>query len=40
MLMGLKRFTKYYKLPNITALKELIAEAIKEKDGYVYDAIA
>ena len=40
MLMGLKRFTKYHKLPNITALKELIAEAIKEKDGYVYDAIA
>ena len=40
MLMGLKRFTKYDKLPNITALKELIAEAIKEKDGYVYDAIA
>ena len=40
MLMGLKRYTKYHKLPNITALKELIAEAIKEKDGYIYDAIA
>jgi len=38
--MGLKRFTKYHQLPNIGELKEVISEAIKEKDGYTFDAIA
>jgi alkylation response protein AidB-like acyl-CoA dehydrogenase len=40
MLMGLKRFTKYHQLPNIGELKEVISEAIKEKGGYTFDAIA
>jgi hypothetical protein len=37
MLMGLKRFTKYQNLPNIVGLKELIAESVKNSDGYVFD---
>jgi len=37
MLMGLKRFTKYQNLPNIVGIKELIAESIKNSDGYVFD---
>ena len=37
MLMGLKRFTKYQNLPNIVGIKELIAESVKNADGYVFD---
>jgi alkylation response protein AidB-like acyl-CoA dehydrogenase len=37
MLMGLKRFTKYQNLPNIVGIKELIAESVKNSDGYVFD---
>ena len=37
MLMGLKRFTKYQNLPNIVGIKELIAESVKNTDGYVFD---
>jgi len=37
MLMGLKRFTKYQNLPNIVGIKELIAESVKDTDGYVFD---
>ena len=39
MLMGLKRFTKYQNLPNIVSIKELIAESVKNTDGYVFDTI-
>lgn len=37
MLMGLKRFTKYQNQPNVAKLRELIADAITEKDGYTLD---
>ena len=37
MLMGLKRFTKYQNLPNIVGIKELIAESVKNTDGYIFD---
>lgn len=37
MLMGLKRFTKYQNLPNIVGIKQLIAESVKDTDGYVFD---
>lgn len=37
MLMGLKRFTKYQNLPNIVGIKELVAESVKNTDGYVFD---
>jgi len=37
MLMGLKRFTKYQNQPNVAWLRDLIAEAVTEKDGYTFD---
>ncbi len=37
MLMGLKRFTKYQNPPNVVALRESIAEAVTENNGYTFD---
>ncbi|MGB5403503.1 MAG: acyl-CoA dehydrogenase family protein [Robiginitalea sp.] len=37
MLMGLKRFTKYQNQPNVAALRELIADAVAERNGYTFD---
>ncbi len=37
MLMGLKRFTKYQNQPNVAALRERIADAVAEKNGYTFD---
>jgi hypothetical protein len=34
--MGLKRFTKYYEFPNIIGLKNIIAEKLKEENGYYF----
>ena len=36
LLMGLKRFTKYYEFPNIIGLKNIIAEKLKEENGYYF----
>ena len=36
MLMGLKRFTKYTNLPNVLALKDLVAKEIVEANDYSY----
>ncbi len=37
LLMGLKRFTKYAEYPNVVALRETIAKAVSEKEGYHFD---
>lgn len=37
MLMGLKRFTKYQNQPNVVQLKEMIADAVAERNGYTFD---
>lgn len=37
MLMGLKRFTKYTNIPNVAALREQIADAVAEENGYTFD---
>jgi alkylation response protein AidB-like acyl-CoA dehydrogenase len=37
MLMGLKRFTKYQNHPNVVQLKEMIADAVAENNGYTFD---
>ena len=37
MLMGLKRFTKYQNHPNVVQLKEMIADAVAERNGYTFD---
>jgi alkylation response protein AidB-like acyl-CoA dehydrogenase len=37
MLMGLKRFTKYQNQPNVVALREMIADAVAEQNGYTFD---
>ena len=37
MLMGLKRFTKYYNQPNVAELRERIADAVAAADGYTFD---
>jgi alkylation response protein AidB-like acyl-CoA dehydrogenase len=37
LLMGLKRFTKYHNPPKVTALREQIAEAVAESNGYTMD---
>jgi hypothetical protein len=37
MLMGLKRFTKYQNQPNVIHLRELIADAVAERNGYTFD---
>ena len=36
MLMGLRRFTKYTNLPNITALREIIASKLIDKNEYCF----
>ena len=36
LLMGLKRFTKYYEFPNIIRLKNEIAEKLKEENQYCF----
>ena len=36
LLMGLKRFTKYYEFPNIIGLKNQIAEKLKEENQYCF----
>ena len=36
LLMGLKRFTKYYEFPNIIGLKNEIAEKLKEENQYCF----
>lgn len=37
LLMGLKRFTKYTHLPNVTALRTQIADRVAENNGYIFD---
>lgn len=37
MLMGLKRFTKYYNQPNVAELRERIADTVAAADGYTFD---
>lgn len=37
MLMGLKRFTKYQNQPNVVQLREMIADAVAERNGYTFD---
>lgn len=37
MLMGLKRFTKYYNQPNVAELRERIADTVAAADGYSFD---
>lgn len=36
MLMGLKRFTKYQNMPNVVALRNLIAEKVTEANDYPF----
>ena len=36
MLMGLKRFTKYTNYPNIVALRNEIAEHLKQEGNYCF----
>jgi hypothetical protein len=36
LLMGLKRFTKYYEFPNIIGLKNQIAKKLKEENQYCF----
>ena len=36
LLMGLKRFTKYYEYPNIIKLKNSIANKLKEENKYCF----
>lgn len=36
MLMGLKRFTKYTNQPNVIALRDVIAEKVKEENKYCF----
>ncbi len=38
LLMGLKRFTKYINLPNVTILRTQIADDVAKKNGYTFDA--
>ena len=38
MLMGLKRFTKYTNFPNVIALRNTVAERVKEAGAYPFDA--
>ena len=37
MLMGLKRFTKYTKNPNVVALRTQIADKVASDNGYAFD---
>ena len=36
LLMGLKRFTKYFEFPNIIELKNKIADKLKEENKYCF----
>ena len=36
MLMGLRRFTKYNNLPNVNALREIIASKLIDSNAYIY----
>ena len=36
MLMGLKRFTKYYNYPNIVELRNTIADRVVEDNSYKF----
>ena len=36
LLMGLKRFTKYYEFPNIIDLKNKIADQLKSENKYCF----
>ena len=36
MLMGLKRFTKYTKMPNVVALRTEIAETLNKENKYCF----
>ena len=36
LLMGLKRFTKYYEYPNVIKLKNNIADKLKEENKYCF----
>ena len=36
MLMGLKRFTKYQNMPNVVALRNLIAEKVTAENTYPF----
>ncbi len=38
MLMGLKRFTKYTNFPNVIALRNTVAERVKDAGTYPFDA--
>ena len=36
LLMGLKRFTKYYEYPNVIKLNNNIADKLKEENKYCF----
>lgn len=36
MLMGLRRFTKYTNMPNVVALREVIADKLIKENHYCY----
>ena len=36
LLMGLKRFTKYYEFPNVIGLKNKIAQKLKKENKYCF----
>jgi len=36
LLMGLKRFTKYYEFPNVVKLRNTIADKLKEENDYCF----
>ena len=36
LLMGLKRFTKYYEFPNVIKLRNLIADKLKNENNYCF----
>ena len=36
MLMGLKRFTKYYNMPNVVALRTQIANKLNQENAYCF----
>ena len=36
MLMGLKRFTKYYNMPNVVELRKIIANKVIEEKKYPF----